>query len=56
MVITKIYLVGDETSPKTNNWLQVTNCLKTAEKALEAIKGGTLKCVNVGTSKIKGDK
>jgi hypothetical protein len=45
MAITKVYLVGDETAPRTNSWLQVTNCLKTAEQSLAAIRGGTLKCV-----------
>jgi hypothetical protein len=50
----RVYLIGDANSPKTNQWLQMTNCKSTAEAALaEAGEGATFKEVTVRPKRAK---
>ena len=39
--MTEIYLVGTEESPKTNQWLAMTNSLEEVENLLETLEGAT---------------
>ncbi len=44
----KVWVVGDESSPKTNQWLAMTNNKDEAEKLLTTLEGAsTLKEVDV---------
>jgi hypothetical protein len=45
---TKVYLVGDANSPKTNQWLSMTDCPTLAEtRALEIGPEATRKTITV---------
>jgi hypothetical protein len=51
---TKVYLVGDANSPKTNQWLSMTNCPTLAvERALEVGPEATRKVVTVAPPRYK---
>ena len=39
--MTKVYLVGTEESPKTNQWLAMTNSEAEAKNLLETLEGAT---------------
>lgn len=38
MMSTKVYLVGDDNSPKTNQWLAMTNCPDEAARIMGEIE------------------
>jgi hypothetical protein len=38
---TKVYLVGDKDSLKTNSWLAMTNCLDEVEHLMETLPNAT---------------
>ena len=53
----KVYLVGDENSPKTNQWLSMTNSLEEAERLMaEQGHTATMREVAVPPSRSKGGK
>jgi len=39
--MTEVYLVGSEESPKTNQWLAMTNNMDEVENLLETLEGAT---------------
>ncbi len=43
----EVYLVGDKDSPKTNQWLAMTDSLEEADKLAADIKGATRKTIEV---------
>jgi len=49
-----VFLVGNASSPKTNQWLSMTDCRHTAQVAYEALgEGATFKEVKVSKPRRK---
>ena len=53
----KLYLVGDQNSPKTNSWLAMTNCEAEALNLLNTLEGASCtKCIDVPPARRRNGK